>query len=206
MKVKDRQMDFKIPKLWFNYNYANGWFITYLIILLMNFLISFTTSDTFGFIGLSIITVITWAMAVGFAAGPGEAFKRNYQDDFEKSVGDLKKSIVYLFIFCSGFLIYHSLNKPIELPPAPTPTNLSIKVASFQVYDVHKDDKDSYAIKYFDADGQEIWYDSYKEKKDRDSVINRIYDTQGKVKVDMIYKRIDGQRYLEILDKPISLN
>jgi hypothetical protein len=204
MKVKDRSINFKLPSLLFNYNYANGWLFVFLLILVLNVLIGFTNHETFGAIGLTMISIILWSVAVGGAAGPGEAFKKrsSYQDDYDNAVSDFKKSLLYLTIFVVGIMSYHTLNKPIPVPP---PKDINIKVVSFQTYDVHKNDKDTYGIKYFDANKNQIWYDSYKEKADRDAVIKRIFNQQGKVKVDMIYKRVNGKSYLEILDKPISL-
>lgn len=204
MNIKtSNNIKFKIPSIWFKTTAANFGFGTAVFGLVINYIIGLTGTDTIGLLGQSIYIVVVWAVFIGFAAGPNEAFKhRNYKDeDYERNISDAKRSITYLTIVVVSLITLYNINKPIPTPP---PEDLTVQVDSIQIYEIHTN-VDEFAIRYIDVNGKELFSDVYKKMEDRDDTIKRILDNQGKPKVSLIYKRIGGQRSIEIGAKPIKL-
>jgi hypothetical protein len=196
------QFSLKKIKIGFETGTANFVFIGIIIFIIFNQLLALSGTENFSYITQAMIVLLIWSITLFIVAGPSEAFKFRdahscHRDEYERNIRDFKKSILVGILIIGGLIGLHYETKPI--PPKPL-SDLSIPVKSIQVYEIHKD-KDSFAIRYIDGKGNILFNDVYNELKDRNAVLERIFDKDGKLKVTVVYKRVNGVESIEILNK-----
>ena len=91
-----------------------------------------------------------------------------------------------------------------EVQPKAT-VDKHIQIGSVKFIDIHEKGKDKYAIRYFGKDGQNVFTDVYTEESSRTAVYEKIFDSGGKVNVDMDYYEKNGKEFVEISAKAIAL-
>lgn len=198
MNIKERKLRLNPSIFLFNRQYSNGLFLIYIVFNLI-LLLAYMKGADISSLGISVVTIIIWCVGLLLVAIDGvfDASRSRYKEN----ISDFKKSLLYLTIILSSLIMYYNANK-VEIK---IPNNQSIKIYAIQTYEIHKADKDSYAIKYFDKDSNQVWYDSYEEESKRNKLFNSYFNNDGSVRVEIIYKVENGNRYLEVLDKKKSI-
>lgn len=203
MKIKDSKPNINLSVLVFKRPYTWTVLIVILSFSLINYIIGMTTGSSLSHTTVFLVNFIFILVMAVLAIGPGEAFDESYGNQRAINISDFKKVVVYTIIYIVFTIGFYKMS-PVP-PPIPKPQNVSIEVKYIQVYDTHDNNKDFYAIRYLDAKSKKLWNEVYKKQEDRIAVLNKIYDSDGKVKVKIFYKIADGKQFIEILDKPIEL-
>jgi len=208
MNIKDRTVKMKIPNLLFNRSYSNGVLIFILGFALVNYVWGSMDHPSFGMMAVFLINFIT-VLTLAFAAiGPGEALKEpSYSSDVDNreiNKSDFKRMGIYLVIYTVITLSINAVFPKEHIQPKQT-VDKHIQIKSVKFIDVHHPDKDSFAIRYFDKDGGNVFTDTYTDKASRTMVYKQIFDSNGKVIVDIDYYERNGKAFVEISAKAIQL-
>lgn len=208
MNIKDRTVKMKMPHIFFNRAFSNGVLILVLSFSLINYvwgLIGYTSFDMMIVFLINFIAVLAFSF---MAVGPGEALKEpSYSSDVDNrdvNKEDFKRMGVYLIAYTVVALLYYALYAPVYTPTPPV-KDIHIQIKSVKFIDVHEKGKDQYAIRYYDKDGQNVFTDMYLKEPSRTSVYKKIFDSSGKVIVDMDYYKKNGKAFVEISNKAIQL-
>jgi len=193
MNIKAKK-NFKMSKIFFNNNYANGTLFLITLGYVLNFMFEFFTGDSIPLFALAMITIGVWIF-VAFLPVMESAYivtSHRYEERIE-NVQDLFKSVVYLIIVVS-IVLYNADRNSIH------PPDQRIPVAAIKVFEQHQN-KDWFGIRYYDADENLLYTDYYTKLESRDGVLGRIYDSEGNIAVDMVFRRVDGDKFVLISGK-----
>ncbi len=208
MNIKDRKVKMTIPHIFFNRPFSNGVLILILSFSLINYIWGSMGNNSFDMMQVFLINFIA-VLSFSFAAvGPGECLKEpsysSNNDNRGLNKADFKKVGIYMILYTVLTLGINTLFPPVYVAPKPT-IDKHIQIKSVKFIDVHEKGKDQYAIRYYDKDGQNIFTDMYTKEPVRDAVHKKIFDSKGKVIVDMDYYEKKGKAFVEISARAIQL-
>lgn len=201
-------MKMVMPQIFFHRAFSNGVLILIMSFALINYIWGSMDHKSLNMMMVFLINFITVLTFSFMAAGPGEALKEpSYSSDVdnrEVNKEDFKKMGVYLILYTIITLGINSMFPPEYITPKPT-IDKHIQIKSVKFIDVHESGKDKYAIRYYDKDGQNVFTDIYTKEPARTAVYKKIFDSKGKVVVDMDYYMKSGKAFVEISAKAIQL-
>jgi hypothetical protein len=179
--------------LYFKTGFANTFYGITLFAILFNVMCVITGYASNGAnITMVILVLVIWIIAI-IAASLNDAFDGYNNDD---EIEDTKKSVLFLVIILVTYLTLYQMNKPKPVIPPP---NLSIKIADIVIYEKHGK-KDIFSIGYIDEHGVTLFTDNYTDIEKRQGSLDRMTDEYGVINARITFKRINGTRYVEIVN------
>jgi len=204
MQIKNRKFNVSIFSLGFNETFSNFVFLVSILFIFINWLLGFM-----GMENLQVVTVMLWVMgftvvAMGIGAGPVEGFEKNYDGDYRnpRIISDFKKGLVYLVIYILVSIIFISYTKHNIIPKKEI--HIRTKITKVIFTDIHKK-ADTYGIRYFDKNNNNLFTDVYNKEADRNTVYNKIFNKDGSPRSEIVFINNNGDKSVEIylLDKSL---